>query len=93
MFQNTVTLYGWMEFLYQNYQSYLKIERGLSKILSKIILLILSGCLFLTTNGIEVSPIQISEETVQQFIYSIASEVNARSQARIISGLKASLDI
>ena len=31
---------------------------------------------------------KINEETIQQFIYSVSKEVNARSQARIISGLK-----
>ena len=36
----------------------------------------------------DVSPIHISEEVVQQFIYSVSKQVNARSQARIISGLK-----
>jgi integrase/recombinase XerD len=67
----------------------LKIERGLSKnTVQNYSFDIERLCLFLTTNGIEVSPIQISEETIQQFIYSIASEINARSQARIISGLK-----
>jgi integrase/recombinase XerD len=45
-------------------------------------------CLFLDENSISVSPITISEETIQQFIYHIAKQLNARSQARIISGLK-----
>ena len=45
-------------------------------------------CLFLEENSISVSPININEETIQLFIYSVAKEVNARSQARIISGLK-----
>jgi integrase/recombinase XerD len=45
-------------------------------------------CLFLVENSISVSPISISEETIQQFIYHIAKQLNARSQARIISGLK-----
>ena len=45
-------------------------------------------CLFLEENSISVSPITISEETIQQFIYHIAKQLNARSQARIISGLK-----
>jgi len=44
--------------------------------------------LFLNENSIVVSPINISEETIQQFIYHIAKQLNARSQARIISGLK-----
>lgn len=45
-------------------------------------------CLFLEENNISVSPIKINEETIQQFIYSVSKEVNPRSQARIISGLK-----
>ena len=43
---------------------------------------------FLTENNLEVSPIKITEEQVQQFIYAISTQVNARSQSRIISGLK-----
>jgi integrase/recombinase XerD len=45
-------------------------------------------CSFLEANSIVDSPIQISEERIQQFIYAVSKEVNARSQARIISGLK-----
>ncbi|MFA9191789.1 site-specific tyrosine recombinase XerD [Flavobacterium sp. FZUC8N2.13] len=76
-------------FYIQSYQSYLKIERGLSKnTITNYSFDIERLCLFLTDNKIEVSPLKISEETVQQFIYAISSQVNARSQARIISGLK-----
>lgn len=45
-------------------------------------------CLYLEQNSIAVSPIAIDDNTVQQFIYEISSQVNPRSQARIISGLK-----
>lgn len=73
----------------KSYQSYLKIERGLSKnTIENYSFDIERLRLFLVTNEINVSPIKISEETVQQFIYSISKEVNPRSQARIISGLK-----
>lgn len=73
----------------KSYQSYLKIERGLSKnTIENYSFDIERLGLFLVTNEIDVSPIKISEETVQQFIYSISKEVNPRSQARIISGLK-----
>ncbi|MBG6187659.1 site-specific tyrosine recombinase XerD [Flavobacterium sp. CAN_S2] len=73
----------------KSYQSYLKIERGLSKnTIENYSFDIERLRLFLVTNEIDVSPIKISEETVQQFIYSISKEVNSRSQARIISGLK-----
>jgi integrase/recombinase XerD len=73
----------------KDYQSYLRIERGLSKnTIENYSFDIERLCLFLENNQIEVSPIKISDETVQQVIYSVSKEVNPRSQARIISGLK-----
>jgi integrase/recombinase XerD len=79
---------NWSSYI-KSYQSYLKIERGLSKnTVENYSFDIERLCLFLSTNGIEVSPTQIGEETVQQFVYELSSQVNARSQARIISGLK-----
>jgi integrase/recombinase XerD len=79
---------NWTSYI-KSYQSYLRIERGLSKnTIENYSFDIERLCLFLTENGIEVSPIQIEEETLQQFIYSVSKEVNPRSQARIISGLK-----
>lgn len=79
---------NWESYI-KNYQSYLKIERGLSKnTIANYTFDIERLCLFLSENTIVASPIKISEETIQQFIYAISSQVNARSQARIISGLK-----
>ncbi|HSN48422.1 MAG TPA: site-specific integrase, partial [Flavobacterium sp.] len=73
----------------KSYQSYLRIERGLSKNTIENYTFDLERlCLFLDENALSISPIKISEETVQQFIYSVSKEVNPRSQARIISGLK-----
>lgn len=73
----------------KDYQSYLRIERGLSKnTIENYGFDIERLCLFLENNQIDISPIKISDETVQQFIYSVSKEVNPRSQARIISGLK-----
>ena len=67
----------------------MRIERGLSRnTIDNYTFDIERLCLFLDENSISVSPININEETIQLFIYSIAKEVNARSQARIISGLK-----
>lgn len=75
--------------LIKSYQSYLKIERGLSKnTIDNYTFDIERLCFFMEEHAIDVSPIKISEEIVQQFIYSISKEINARSQARIISGLK-----
>jgi integrase/recombinase XerD len=79
---------NWESYL-KNYQSYLKIERGLSKnTVDNYTFDIERLCQFLVQNSISVSPIAINEETLQQFIYSVSKEVNPRSQARIISGLK-----
>lgn len=73
----------------KDYQYYLKIERGLSEnSIANYTLDIEKLCLFLSSNTIVTTPILIDKETVQQFIYTIAKEVNPRSQARIISGLK-----
>lgn len=79
---------NWKSYI-KNYQSYLKIERGLSSnTIENYTFDIERLCEFLNQNQIEVSPIHISEETLQQFIYAVSKEVNARSQSRIISGLK-----
>lgn len=79
---------NWQSFI-KSFQSYLKIERGLSKnTIENYTFDIDKLCTFLDENNIEVSPIKINEETLQQFIYAVARQVNAKSQARIISGLK-----
>lgn len=67
----------------------MKIERGLSvNTIDNYSYDIERLLLHLTQNKIEISPINISEECLQQFIYSVSKEVNPRSQSRIISGLK-----
>lgn len=78
----------WKSYI-KSYQSYLRIERGLSKnTIDNYTFDIERLLAFLNAVSMEISPVKITEETVQQFIYSISKEVNARSQARIISGLK-----
>ena len=79
---------SWSSYI-KNFQSYLKIERGLSAhTVANYTFDIERLCGFLAEQQIEVSPIVIKEETLQQFIYKVSGEINARSQARIISGLK-----
>lgn len=79
---------NWQSYI-KSYQSYLRIERGLSKnTIDNYAFDIMRLCTYLEDNAIRISPIEITEEMLQQFIYDIAKEVNARSQARIISGLK-----
>jgi integrase/recombinase XerD len=73
----------------KDYQDYLRIERGLSQntILNySLDLQKLTG--WLETHGVEVSPVRISEETLQQFVYDLAKKVSARTQGRVISGLR-----
>lgn len=79
---------SWNSYI-KSFQNYLKIERGLSKnTIDNYTFDLEKLLLYLEMNSINVSPIAINDETIQQFIYSVSKEVNARSQARIISGLK-----
>lgn len=79
---------NWNRYI-KDYQSYLGIERGMSKnTIENYSFDIERLRLFLETNKIEVSPLKITDETIQQFIYQVSKELNPRSQARIISGLK-----
>lgn len=79
---------SWERYI-KDYKNYLKIERGLSKnSIENYAFDIQRLCRFLEENAIDVSPVKISEEQVQHFIYEVSKEVNPRSQSRIISGLK-----
>ena len=72
-----------------DYKMYLKIERGLSQnSIDNYALDVTKLIGFLEDSKIQESPLTISSEIVQQFIYEIAKQVNARSQSRIISGLR-----
>ncbi|REH48835.1 integrase/recombinase XerD [Tenacibaculum gallaicum] len=72
-----------------DYINFLKIERGLSKNsidsyqrdIKKLIL-------FLDTLDPVPSPIHINSEILQNFIYETSKVINARTQARLISGLR-----
>jgi len=78
----------WLNAL-KDYQLYLQIERGLSKnSIDNYALDVKKLIRFIETNNINDSPINISSEIIQQFIYDIAKTVNARSQSRLISGLR-----
>lgn len=73
----------------KDYQLYLKIERGLSKnSIDNYSLDVKKLILYLEESQIPLSPISITPEVVQQFIYELAKSANARSQSRIISGLR-----
>jgi integrase/recombinase XerD len=79
---------NWQQAL-KDYNSYLKIERGLSKNsienysrdVSKLVF-------YLEQSHIDSSPISITSTTIQEFIYESSKRINARSQSRLISGLR-----
>ncbi len=79
---------NWQAYI-KSFQAYLKIERGLSKnTIANYSFDLYRLTQFLETHQIRTNPIAISEEHIQEFIYALSKEVNSRSQARIISGLK-----
>jgi integrase/recombinase XerD len=73
----------------KDYKHYLKIERGLSQNsitnyefdINKLIF-------YLETHQINLSPIDITIDQIQPFIYETSKDLNARSQSRLISGLR-----
>ncbi|NAY93194.1 site-specific tyrosine recombinase XerD [Muricauda sp. JGD-17] len=72
-----------------DYKHYLKIERGLSDNSIANYALDLQKLMdFLELHAMAISPIDIQQETLQQFVHNLAKTVNPRSQARVISGLK-----
>ncbi|QCE42642.1 site-specific tyrosine recombinase XerD [Psychroserpens sp. NJDZ02] len=72
-----------------DYTLYLKIERGLSiNSINSYVLDVKKLLSYLEDNAIAVSPITIDTTTIKQFIYEVAKSLNARSQSRLISGLK-----
>ncbi|MCB0432587.1 MAG: tyrosine recombinase XerD [Mangrovimonas sp.] len=77
----------------KDYQLYLKIERGLSaNSISSYALDAKKLISFLEEKEINDSPIAISKDIIKEFVYTISKEVNARSQSRIISGLRSFFD-
>ncbi len=77
----------------QDYRYYLKIERGLSansienysRDIEKLIR-------FFEQLEANPSPVSITEVDIQQFIYEMAKSLSARSQSRLISGLRSFFD-
>jgi len=79
---------NWKNYI-EDYRNYLKIERGLTKnSIENYIFDVQRLYRFLEENQMDISPIKISEQEIQHFIYELSKEVNPRSQSRIITGLK-----
>lgn len=73
----------------KDYKDYLKIERGLSlNSIDNYEFDIKKLIQYLEEHKISTSPIDISNEVVQPFIYEASKVLNPRSQSRLISGLR-----
>ena len=76
-----------------DYKNYLLLERGLSantinsyeRDIKKLVR-------YLEQNEMSLSPISIDSSVLKEFIYHVSKEINPRSQARLISGLKSFFD-
>jgi len=72
-----------------DYKHYLKIERGLShNSITNYEFDIKKLISYLEEHNIACSPIDISSDIIQPFIYEISKSLNPRSQSRLISGLR-----
>lgn len=79
---------NWAQAL-EDYRLYLRLERGLSaNSIQNYSLDVQKLIRFLEVKEVNISPVEITEEIIQQFVYETAKTVNPRSQARLISGLK-----
>ena len=77
----------------RDFEHYLKIERGLSiHTINSYRMDVQKLISFLETHKKTISPITIDFETVQVFLYELAKTVNARTQSRVISGLRSFFD-
>ena len=76
-----------------DFQHYLKIERGLSQNTVHSYRLDVQKLMrYLQTHSITADPIDIKVELIQQFLYELAKNANARTQSRVISGLRSFFD-
>lgn len=72
-----------------DYGHYLKLERGLAEnSIQNYVLDVKKLHHYVRENNMACTPVAIDREALEGFIYDSAKKVNARSQARIISGLK-----
>lgn len=79
---------NWLQQI-DDFQIYLKLERGLSaNTIENYGLDLHKLVVYLVQNNINSSPYTISAGEIQEFIYQLSKLLKATSQARIISGLK-----
>jgi integrase/recombinase XerD len=76
-----------------DYINYLKLERGLAaNSIDSYRRDIRKLADFIAGSGADASPVEIDRSTLEAFVHSIAESLQARSQARIISGLRGFFD-
>lgn len=76
-----------------DFEHYLKIERGLSdNTVVSYRLDVLKFVNHLELHRVVLGPLQTDGDTVQQFLYELAKSANARTQSRVISGLRSFFD-
>ena len=74
----------------QDFQHYLRLQRGLAENTAVSYGLDIEKLInYLQKYHITETPDNITEDTLRQFVYEVGKELNARSQARLISSLKA----
>lgn len=73
----------------QDFKNYLKIERGLSQhSIDNYAFDIQKLMLFISNYEPNASPTNVNQQTLTDFIYDASKSINARSQARLISGIR-----
>ena len=76
-----------------DFQHYLKIERGLSQnTVNNYSLDVQKLIRYLQSHSIRTDPTNIKVEMIQQFLYELAKISNTRTQSRVISGLRSFFD-
>ena len=83
---------NWERYL-EDYRNYLEFERAMSaNSIDSYVFDVEKLVSFLADNEMKYSPANIDHETIKTFVYEISKLVNARSQARILSGLRSFFD-
>ena len=74
----------------KDFQHYLRLQRGLAENTAVSYGLDIEKLInYLQKYDITETPDNVTEDTLRQFVYEVGKELNARSQARLISSLKA----
>jgi len=77
----------------EDYRIYLQFEKAMAtNSINSYVFDVQKLAVFIENNKLSYLPVDIDIETIKTFVYEISKLVNARSQARIISGLRSFFD-